>query len=73
MLPQAKKGKNVEDIEVVVPNRLQMGWYKSPPLFWAASETAIYVIDTLLNKVNLQGNPFEERIFQIKRETHGTA
>ena len=58
VIPQAKKVKNIEDIEVVVPNCLQMGCCESPPFFCAASETARYVIDTLLHEVNLPQHPF---------------
>ena len=59
VLPQANKVKNSNNIEVVVPNCLQMGWYESSPLFCSASESERDVIDTLLPEVNLPEQPFE--------------
>ena len=59
VLPQVHKVKNIEDIEVVLPNCLQMGWCELPPFFCAASETARDVIDTLLHEVNPTEHPFE--------------
>ena len=47
-----------DDIKIVVPNSLQMGWCESPPFFCAASETARDVIQQLL-KVDLPPHPFE--------------
>ena len=38
-LPSLKDCKLMDDIEMVVPNSLQMSWYKSPPLFCSGSET----------------------------------
>ena len=60
VLIQANKEKNIDNVEVVVPNCLQMRWCKSPPFFCAASETSRDVIDVILHEVNLSENPFEE-------------
>ena len=70
MLLQAKKVKNIEEIEVVVPNYLQMGWCESPPFLCAASDTARDIIDTLLHEVNLPHHSFEEQMiaYQTKNQ-----
>ena len=68
VLPQVEKVKTIEDIELVVQNCLQMGWCESPPFFCASSETAIYVIDTLLDEVKLTYKPFEEQIIAYKTD-----
>ena len=54
VLPQANKVKNIEYINLVIPNCLQIGWCESPAFFCEASETVRYVIDTLLQEINLQ-------------------
>ena len=33
VIPSLQTTTNIDDIETVVPNSLQMGWCKSPPLF----------------------------------------
>ncbi len=51
VLPSAEgdnKDLDLDEIELVVPNSLQMGWSESPPYFCAASETARDVIEILL-------------------------
>ena len=53
-LPTVKPIINDDDIEIVVPNSLQMGWCESPPLFCTGTETARDIIhnisqDTVLN------------------------
>ena len=40
VLPSLKPTNSIDDIELVVPNSLQMGWCESPPLFCSGSETA---------------------------------
>ena len=62
VLPQAEAVENIEDILIVVPNCLQMGWCESPPFFCAASETARDVIEALLEEVNLPAHPFEDQM-----------
>ena len=39
VLPSFRATKEIDDIKIVVPNCLQMGWCKSPPLFCDVSET----------------------------------
>ncbi len=48
VLPSLNDTKDIDEIEIVVPNSLQMGWSESPPYFCAASETARDVIEILL-------------------------
>ena len=47
ILPSHNKNQSIDDMEIVVPNSLQMGWCESPPLFCTASETARDIIDKL--------------------------
>ena len=47
VLPPINGTTTLEDIEIVVPNALQMGWCESPPLFCAATETAQDIIQSL--------------------------
>ena len=49
VMPSSPPHTNVDEIEIVVPNSLQMGWCESPPFFCAATETARDVIASLLN------------------------
>ena len=50
VLPPADgKQPNLDDIELVVPKSLQMGWCKLPPFFCTASEMAQDVIEHLLH------------------------
>ena len=44
VLPSLLPNTNEDDIELVVPNSLQMGWCESPPFFCSGSETARDVI-----------------------------
>ena len=46
-IPPASSNTSLEDIVVVVPTLLQMGWKDSPPFFCAATETGQDVIDRL--------------------------
>ena len=59
VLPQQDKPRNIDDIEIVVPNCLQMGWCESPPFFCASSETARDIIQTLLTKNDLPPHQLE--------------
>ena len=60
-LPNSDPTASLDDIKIVVPNSLQMGWCESPPFFCAASETGRDVIETLL-KTTLPRHPFEEKM-----------
>ena len=52
VLPSANKVENIENIEILVPNCLQMGWFDSPERFCEASET-----DTLFQHVKVTEHP----------------
>jgi hypothetical protein len=69
VLPQAEAVTNIEDILIVVPSCLQMGWCESPPFFCAASETARDVIEALLEEVNLPAHPFEDQMVKDAKES----
>ena len=50
VLPSLNKGDDVDDINLVIPNSLQMGWCESPPLFCTGSETARDIMVDLSTK-----------------------
>jgi hypothetical protein len=63
VLPSVDKTIDIDDIEIVVPTSLQMGWCESPPFFCAASETARDVIcDLIQSKVELPPHKFEHKM-----------
>ena len=65
VLPPDQPGTTkLDDIKIVVPNSLQMGWCESPPFFCAASETARDVIEALLTEVKLPGHRLENDMLQ---------
>ena len=51
-LPPQSKETPIEEIEIVVPTSLQMGWCESPPFFCAATETGRDVIQTLFQRLD---------------------
>ncbi|KAL7545707.1 hypothetical protein ACHAWF_009056, partial [Thalassiosira exigua] len=53
-----------EDVEIVVPSALQMGWVLSPPFFCAASETARDVAMSYVSEPlgSLPAHPLEEHM-----------
>jgi hypothetical protein len=60
VLPAKSKTAPIDDIEIVVPNSLQMGWCESPPFFCAGTETARDVMETYLrNNTPLPHHAFE--------------
>ena len=59
VLPPVLGKAELDDIEIVVPNALQMGWCESPPLFCTATETARDVIEKLTNAPTLPQHPLE--------------
>ncbi|GFH50466.1 hypothetical protein CTEN210_06942 [Chaetoceros tenuissimus] len=63
VLPSLTEVENIDDIEIVVPNLLQMGWCESPPLFCSASETGRDVIAELLKQDSLPEHKFENQMF----------
>ena len=62
VLPSTNPDIELDEIELVVPNSLQMGWCESPPFFCAGSETARDVIEELLNNdpASLPPHPLED-------------
>ena len=55
----------LDEIELVVPNSLQMGWCESPPFFCAGTETARDVIQQLWdNQEDLPAHEFEKVMLQ---------
>ena len=67
VLPSEDPNGSLDDIELVVPNSLQMGWCESPPLFCSASETGRDVIEQLLrDDITLPEHIFEDRMFDPK-------
>ena len=47
MLPSLQLTVSLDDVEIVVPNSLNMGWCKSPPFFCSGSETARDLMEKL--------------------------
>lgn len=64
VLPLLEPPQLLDDIEIVVPNCLQMGWCESPPFFSAASKTARDIIMSLLAETTLPEYPFETQMLQ---------
>ena len=65
VLPAATPIKSIDNIEIVVPHALQMGWAESPPFFCAATETGPDVIEVFYNKDNtLPPHPLEQHLLQ---------
>ena len=63
-LPTKTKTTKVEDIEIVVPHALQMGWAESPPFFCAATETARDIIQHYFQKVPIiPPHPLESHLY----------
>jgi hypothetical protein len=60
VLPSLKPVDNEDDIELVVPNSLQMGWCESPPFFCSGSETARDIIEEILLDPSLPAHRFED-------------
>ena len=63
-LPARDENQDIDDIIIVVPSCLQMGWCESPPFFCADSETVHDVIDHLLQEAELQSHEFEEKMME---------
>lgn len=63
-LPSSDPNQDLDDVIIVVPNCLQMGWCESPPFFCAASETARDIIDHLLQEAELESHAFEDKMME---------
>ena len=60
ILPPPSKTTPIDEIEIIVPNSLQMGWCESPPFFCAATETGRDIISELYNRLDqLPPHPME--------------
>ena len=64
VMPSDSDDTPLDDILIVVPNCLQMGWCESPPFFCAASETARDIIMALLSEASLPPHEFEDMMMQ---------
>ena len=62
VMPTLDPPTSLDDVQIVVPNCLQMGWCESPPFFCAASETARDVIATLLAETALPPHELEHHM-----------
>ena len=49
VLPSIKENTSIDDIKILVPNSLQMGWCKRPPFFCLGSETARDIMERMRN------------------------
>jgi hypothetical protein len=73
VLPTTKHITNDDDIEIVVPNSLQMGWCESPPLFCTGTETARDIIHNISHNQQLPQHRFEHIMLKnIKNTTNTT-
>ena len=66
-MPQVGNNTDVDDLDIVVPISLQMGWCESPPLFCAVTETAQDVIQSLMEKNALPSHKFK---YQMMDKVH---
>ena len=69
--PKDNREVDMDDIQLVIPNSLQMGWCESPPFFCTASETGRDVIERLLREeISLPEHLFESRMFDPTIQYH---
>ena len=78
LCPTTKKTQttSLDDIEIVIPHALQMGWSESPPFFCAATETARDIIETYYNTFpNIPHHPLESFLYnhQFTQSVSGVA
>ena len=66
ILPPPSKQTPIDDIEIVIPKSLQMGWCESPPFFCAATETGRDIIDLLFHNYldKIPPHPMEHWMLQ---------
>ena len=63
VLPPLNPG---DDIELVIPDALQMGWSESPPFFCAATETARDIAESNFSSTSTQeAHPMEDIVLDI--------
>ena len=71
-IPPPSKTTSIDDIEIVIPTSLQMGWCESPPFFCAATETGRDIINELYNKLDcIPPHPMEH--WMMKTNLNNTA
>ena len=64
----------IDELQIVVPTALQMGWCESPPFFGTASETARDVADSLLDTPQSTVHPLEHLVqYQVTPSTPHTS
>jgi hypothetical protein len=74
VLPSLDPDQPLDQIEIVVPSSLQMGWCESPPYFCAATETALDVIDNLLSSdIDLPHHRFLPKMLEQGDRLHRLA
>ncbi|GFH59971.1 hypothetical protein CTEN210_16447 [Chaetoceros tenuissimus] len=66
VLPSENGEVDLDEVEIVVPNSLQMGWAESPPFFCSASETGRDIIEQLLTEESLPAHQMESLMFEEK-------
>ncbi len=65
--------QELDDIMIVVPNSLQMGWTESPPCFCAGTETARDIMEIMLPSVEeLQAHPLEHKMMPLPKDLMST-
>ena len=69
----SEEPQDKDDILIVVPNSLQMGWTESPPCFCAGTETARDLTKINLPTVaDLDVHPLEHKIEPLHAELNST-
>ena len=68
VLPSLKERTLLDDIKIVVPNSLQMGWCESPPFFCSGSETARDIMEPM-RASELPPHKFENEMLKKVRAT----
>ena len=66
-LPPKTPNQSLDEIEIVIPHALQMGWSESPPFFCAATETARDIIQTYYQTFpNIPHHPLESFLYDCR-------
>jgi hypothetical protein len=63
-------GQTTDDIQIVIPDALQMGWTSSPAFFCAATETARDIADWLRLLPSLPTHPLEQHTLNQPKLQH---
>ena len=69
VLPSLTPPSSDAEIELVVPNSLQMGWCESPPFFCSGTETARDIIQHLSTKSSLPSHKFESIMLKFIQQS----